>query len=306
MFWDKKKILVTHNGGFHSDDIFACATLQIYLEQKGEVYKIVRSHEEQEILKGDFVFDVGGVYDPKIRRFDHHQKGGAGSRVNGVPYAAFGLVWKEFGEILCGNDKEVANEIDRKIVQPIDSHDNGLDVYTSKIENVSPLTFQDIVGTYYPEENAEDEEYYNIFLELVLLAKEILKNSIQKTKKQFEVNNYVKNLYESSSDKKVVVVDRKYGRFALTVATVNLPEVLYVVYPSKRDDGEWNILATRKNIESMESKKPFPESWGGLRDTELQKVTGVKTAKFCHNGRFLSVARNKEDAILLANLAIKS
>lgn len=295
--------MVTHNGGFHSDDIFACATIQIYLHKKGEDYEVVRTRDQKEIQKGDFVFDVGEVYDPLLNRFDHHQKGGAGVRENGIPYAAFGLVWKKFGLEIC-EDEEIVNEIDRKIVQPIDANDNGLDVYISKIENISPVTFQDIVGLYYPEEGSDEKKYLENFLILTALAKEILEKSILKIKKQLEVNSYMKDLYEKSEDKKFVVVEKKYSRYEVSVGAIDLEELLYIVYPAKSSN-EWNIVATRKNIESMESKKPFPVDWAGLSGDDLQKVSGVLTAKFCHNGRFLCVAEKREDAIKLATLAIK-
>ena len=72
------KKLVTHNGSFHSDDIFAAATLIIYLEKRGEKYEIIRTRDQEIIKTGDYVFDVGGVYDEATNRFDHHQKGGGG------------------------------------------------------------------------------------------------------------------------------------------------------------------------------------------------------------------------------------
>lgn len=303
MFWNSKKTLITHNGGFHSDDIFACASLQLYLEKIGEDYELIRTRDESVMRKGDFVFDVGGVHSAEKNRFDHHQKGGAGSRENGVPFAAFGLVWQKFGHEICGS-KEVADEMDKSLVQAIDAHDNGVDVYKTNIEGVSPLTFQDIVGLYYPHEDAKDIEYDRAFNEVVLLAKRILQKSILKIKNQIEVNQYMAGLYEKSEDKRLIVVEKKYSRHKVTVGALNLPEVLYVVYPAKVDS-EWNIVATRKNIESMESKKPFPGSWAGLSGADLQKVSGVPTAKFCHNGRFLCVAEKREDAIELATLAIK-
>ncbi len=304
-FLQKKKILVTHNGGFHSDDIFACATLQIYLESIGEDYEVVRTRDENLMKEADFVFDVGGVYDPEKNRFDHHQKGGAGTRENSIPYAAFGLVWKKFGPDICG-DENIAKEIDRKLAQPIDANDNGLDVYTSKIEGISPVTFQDIVGLYYPEEDSNDLEYDRAFASLVLLAKRVLQKSILKTKKQFEVNYYMKNLYDEAEDKRFLIVDRQYGRFAVTMGALDMTEVLYIVYPSTKNDKEWNVVATRKSVESMDSKKPFPEGWAGQKDEDLEKVSGVSGAKFCHNGRFLCVAENKQSAIELAKLSIKS
>src|ERR1035437_8037366 len=95
----QKKILVTHNGIFHADDIFATATLSLLLD--GHI-KVTRTRDENLIKSADYVYDVGGIYDPALNRFDHHQVGGAGKRDNGIPYAAFGLVWMQYGETVCG------------------------------------------------------------------------------------------------------------------------------------------------------------------------------------------------------------
>ena len=47
----------------------------------------------------------------------------------------------------------------------------------------------------------------------------------------------------------------------------------------------------------------MPIDWRGKRDEELQKVTGIKTARFCHNAGFICSLEKKEDAIKLAELA---
>ena len=73
----KKKLieLVTHDGSFHTDDIFACATLSILLENKKEKFKIIRTRNQKIIDSGDYVFDVGVIYNEKLNKFDHHQIG---------------------------------------------------------------------------------------------------------------------------------------------------------------------------------------------------------------------------------------
>src|SRR4051812_45467880 len=109
--WRKtKKIkLVTHDGSFHSDDLFAAAALSILFSNKNLPYEIIRSRDEETIASADYVFDVGGQYDAEKNRFDHHQAEGAPTpRANGIPYSSFGLVWKKFGTEICGK-KEVAD-----------------------------------------------------------------------------------------------------------------------------------------------------------------------------------------------------
>ena len=52
--------IITHNAGFHTDDVFAVATLQLLLGDKTEV---IRTRDEEIIQSGDYVVDVGGIYD---------------------------------------------------------------------------------------------------------------------------------------------------------------------------------------------------------------------------------------------------
>jgi uncharacterized UPF0160 family protein len=102
------KTVVTHNGKFHSDEIFGVAVLQLVYGI--EHLEIIRTRDQIQIDKADIVLDVGGVYDPALQRFDHHQVGGP-VRENGLPYAAFGLVWREYGENVTGSN-EIADKIE--------------------------------------------------------------------------------------------------------------------------------------------------------------------------------------------------
>src|SRR3990167_8310800 len=86
-----KKIVVTHSGNFHTDEVFACAVLSLLNDGNIEV---IRSRDSEVWATGDYVVDVGGEYNSERGRFDHHQEGGAGVRPNGIPYSSFGLVWK--------------------------------------------------------------------------------------------------------------------------------------------------------------------------------------------------------------------
>lgn len=100
----------THGGKFHADDVFSAALL-LYLNPE---IVIVRGNRVQEDFDG-IVFDIGRG------RYDHHQKDSR-VRENGVPYAAFGLLWEELGGAILG--EELAAEFDEAFVQPLDNNDN--------------------------------------------------------------------------------------------------------------------------------------------------------------------------------------
>ena len=297
--------LITHDGVFHCDDIFSAATLQIYLDKKGEIYEMTRTRDEQIIKNGDFVFDVGGIHDEKNNRFDHHQVGGAGRRVPSesegkttIEYASFGLVWKKFGLEICG-DQRVVDLIDKKLVAPVDAGDNGFDLIENKYD-VSPYLIQHAFGAMRPtwreEELTEDE----MFLKSVEIAKEILAREIIQASDGVLAEDLVVSAYKSAQDKRIIVLDKNY-LFEYTLN--NFTEPLFVVRPRKVD-GTWGAKAVREDPKTFKNRKNFPKTWAGLRDDELQNITGVRDAVFCHRGLFLAVAKSKEGAIKLAELAL--
>jgi uncharacterized UPF0160 family protein len=293
--FNKKKILVTHNDRFHTDDIFATATLSILLNSN---IKVIRTRDKEWFQKGDYVYDVGGEYDPSRNRFDHHQKGGAGARENGVPYAAFGLVWKTYGEKIC-ESKEIAEKIDQEWIQSIDVHDNGVDIFDLKNKKVAPVTIENIFGLSRPTWK-EDQDYDTPFNKLVEFAKEILIRKITKVRDEFEAESFIELAYTGSQDKRIIMLDRNYpwGDYLMKYS-----EPLYVIFPRKSNN-TWMIGCVRKEKKSFENRKSLPESWAGLRDQDLANVSGVPDAVFCHNGRWLAVAKSKEGAIALAQKAL--
>lgn len=298
MILNKKKLLVTHDGSFHADDVFATAVLSIL--NKGKV-KIIRTRDEKIIAKGDYVYDVGGIYDPETNRFDHHQIGGAGKRENGIEYSSFGLVWKKFGEEVCGSRK-AAEIIDNKLVVPIDADDNGIDLVEKKYK-VFPYLVQDVLSVFKPSP-LENMDVDKQFLKALEWAKEILNREIKKTNDQIQITEIIKNFYQNSKDKRLVVIDApRVLRYDIWDALQDFPEPIFIVYNSS---DEWRIVAMRSDYNSFGNRKKLPSTWSGLRDVEFQKVSRVPDATFCHRGLFLAGAKSKEGAIKLAELALLS
>lgn len=297
----KKLKLVTHDGSFHSDDLFAAATLSIMFEKNGKSFEIIRTRDEEIIGSADYVFDVGGVYDADKNRFDHHQTGGAGER-GGVPYSSFGLVWKKFGLGIV-DQKEVFDFIERKLVIPVDANDNGLDLYKNNFSDFSTYTLQDVLSIFSPtalEDLNKDEQ----FKKALVWAKEILNREIKKANDQIEVAKIIKGFCEKAEDKRLVVIDRpKVSRFEIWNALQDFPATLFAV---SGDNEDWYVVAMRKEKDSFGNRKDFPKAWAGLKGKELQDISGVKDAVFCHNNLFMCVARSKEGAIALAQKALEA
>lgn len=294
------KKLITHNGSFHSDDIFAAATFSILFEERGESFEIIRTRDKEIINSGDLVFDVGGIFDMEKNLFDHHQKGGAGKRDNGIEYSSFGLVWKKFGEEIC-DSKEAALLIDKKLVAPIDAGDNGIDLVENKYD-ISPYLIQHAFSSMYPTWREDDSNKDEIFLKCVEIAKIFLKREITQATDTILGEKSLMKIYENTEDKRIIILDDNYPFESILC---NYSEPLFVIYPRKTDN-TWGVKAVTKNAITFQNKKDLPESWGGLLEGELAKISGVSDAVFCHRALFLAVAKSREGAIKLAQLALNS
>lgn len=300
------KTIITHNGSFHADDIFAVATLSLFLDKEGEEYKVIRTRDESIIDQGDFVVDVGGIYDAEKNRFDHHQIEGAGSRFHSpegpeIPYASFGLVWKHFGEKLCGSG-EIVLRLDTKIVQPIDAGDNGVETSRRIYRDLHEYSFYDIISAHLPTFKEKDYDLDFVFLKLVSLAKDIIKREIIKMSDKLEGERIVRDSYTNAEDKRLIILEENYPWGDVLD---DYPEPLYVVSPNQANNN-WKVTAVREDFFSFKNRKNFPQEWAGLRDSEFAKVSGISDAVFCHRNCFLVVVGSREGAIALAKLALSA
>jgi len=304
----KKKIIV-HDSGFHADDVFAVATLLLHLGN--ENVEITRSRNPEIIETGDYIVDVGLIYDEEKNLFDHHQKGGAGERENGIPYASFGLVWKKFGKELCGSE-EAARMLDEIVVQPIDAVDNGVDICKEVFVDIKFYGVDEIVHSFEPTWKESEDDLDTRFLNAVSFAKNVLKREIKKIVDEVEAQNNIRNIYSNLEDKKIIILEKehKYGRFLSTYTLSEFPEPVYYVHyrkkPNEKTPTDWQVVAVTASKNSLELRKPFPESWAGLTGKDLVSITGVEDAYLCHKGAFMCLAGSKEGAIKLAKLALES
>ncbi|MEI6478833.1 MAG: MYG1 family protein [bacterium] len=289
---------MTHNGSFHADDVFAVATIELVYPK--ERFEVVRTRDEARINNGDFVVDVGRIYDENTLRFDHHQEGGAGKRESGIPYASFGLVWKKFGEKLCGKDQ--SEIIDKSLVSFIDAGDNGVDLVEEK-KGVSNFSISSLVSVF-NSTSLEKDNNDRTFLELVELAKKTIKREIAISEEYVFGEKKIKEAYESAEDKRLIILNEQIDKIILNDVLQRFPEVLFVIHPYHKLGSA--VRAVRKNSSSFESRKKLPEAWAGKTGEELQKITGVSDAIFCHNARFVANAKSMEGALKLAKIALET
>ena len=286
---------ITHSGTFHADEIFATIILSKIMPK----ITLIRLPEVREkVSENVIVYDIGGG------KFDHHQLGGNGVRSNGVKYAACGLIWKEFGKALL--EKYHIEEIDyvwkyidKNLIQFIDANDNGeLPKLPTGYRNVHLSYMISVFNPRWDEKIESDEKFLKAIQFALTFFDEFLQDTISKMKAKKMVDIAIKN-----AEAGTMILDKcvPWKEFLLESEDENAKSINFVVFPSKR--GGYNVYAVPIEVGSFENRKDLPLEWRGLRDEALQKETGVKSARFCHNAGFICSCEKKEDALKLAKMS---
>lgn len=255
----------THGGKFHADDVFSAALL-LYINPE---IVISRGNKVPEDFDG-IVFDIGRG------RYDHHQKDSR-VRENGVPYAAFGLLWEALGKEILG--EELAEKLDESFIQPLDINDN-----TGEKNELATL-----IGNFNPPWDAKggsDEAFF----QAVSVAGMILENKFERYRGNARADQRVEQVLEEHNPKNRILV---LPEFIPCQKALDETEIAFVIFPSNR--GGYCIQPQKREY-SMNYKCSFPSQWLGLEGEELVKETGLSSAVFCHKGGFLMTVGELEDA----------
>lgn len=223
----KTNSVCTHNGVYHTDDVFATALLIIVCgEQELEV---IRTREPQIDI---FTFDVGGG------EFDHHQcdEYRDGENKNSI-FASLGKLWCTVGRTIDGLREEAWKEIDKEFVAPIDLTDNtGI---------MNPVNYF-INST---RTNRIDDKAFEAAVEVaVSILNSIIQSGLKKSK---ELDEFEAEIEKSKSENSnVIELSRHYNVSKDAYIRYN---IAWIMYPNR---GCYNIQAVGKEL--------LPENKRGL------------------------------------------
>ena len=276
-------MLVTHSGRFHADEVFATSMVLMV-----EEHDIVRSRDEAVIKQADIVLDVGAEYNPDTLRFDHHQNSFTEARPDGTPYATAGLIWRHFAKAIFAKrgltDDYQANFamqwVDAKLISDVDAVDNG--VFS---EDPRPSVSLLIAMMNEPSDQPEKQE--QAFKKAIELTTDILENFIKAAMKEAEVVVELEAYAKTVKDG-ILVMDKN---LPFKDFIRSHPEIKRVVYP--RSEEQFGVYCNT-------FENHLPERFRGLRDTELNEVSGLTDTIFCHKSGFMAVTLSLESALFLA------
>lgn len=295
--------LVTHDGRFHADDVLSASILKgLYPDAK-----IFRTREKSFITPAPqrIIFDVGGEYSPGQQIFDHHQPL-APKRDDGAPYSSIGLVWKYFGRKWLETKGTAVMDLDpihqmfdRDIFRAIDMLDNGVSpgAGAQVISGIAlPALIEDFMPTY--EEVAADKMGFDM---AVFFAQRLLGTRLKHYKAERRAHFVLTSAISRNGSDRVLELEAEMPwRNALKSPAAQ--HIIYVLHP--RTGGEWCVVGVPTYRDEFEVRHPLPSDWAGLEGEALQLQTGVKDAVFCHNARFMAVAKTREGARKLARSSL--
>ncbi len=288
---DKKmepRSLGTHDGSFHADEVTACSLLLLF--DRIDRDKVHRTRSEKVLENCDYVCDVGGVYDPAKRRFDHHQVDYQGT----MSSAGMVLLYLKDQGLIEGHLYDYLN---KTLIMGVDAHDNGV----AKIEP-GTASFSQVVSNFLPiDYDVSAAEMTQAFFQAVDFVVGHLDRLKRRHHYTLECRAAVKKAMIQGGNALIFEVSLPWLENFFDLGGEVHP-AQFVIMPSGH---HWKLRGIPPSLaERMKVRRPLPESWAGLHQDELRKVTGIQGAVFCHKGRVISIWETKEDAIKALHIVL--
>lgn len=296
--------LVTHSGGFHADELLSSAVLTKVFPDA----QIVRSRDEAWITPAAdrIIYDVGRDYDADRLIFDHHQRN-APLRGDGQPFSSFGLIWQHFGrEYLCAlgvpaaHVDQIQRDFDAGFVLPVDLMDNGALSPSAAGPLLADLTLPVLLESLKPVfDDVGAEAETQAFHGALSIARAFVEASIRRKAAKYRAESIVLQAISDAGSSPVLELPQGMP-FRSAILKTGADHLLFVIHPRDKD---WALTGIRKADDGFEQRADLPAAWAGLTDEALEQASGVKGARFCHNGRFIAVAATREAILAMAQIA---
>lgn len=279
----------THDGTFHADEVTACALLILF--DLIDENKIIRTRDLSKLATCEYICDVGGVYNPSYKLFDHHQIDYQG------PLSSAGMVLEYLYSkgYLKLNEYEFFNHT---LIMGVDAHDNGRDPLLIGYSSFSHLV-SNFTPIRYDSDSSEQDRAFHEALQFVYHHLKRLWNRFQYTQSCREIVMKCMKTY-----KDCLIFDRSLPWMEIFFELEGEKHpAQFVVMPSGI---HWKLRGIPPSYQDrMKTRLALPQEWAGLLNEELKSVSGIKGAVFCHKGRFISVWETKEDALKALDYVLK-
>jgi len=324
-------IIGTHSGSFHCDEALACSLLRL-LPRYSDA-KIVRTRDPKVLDTCTLVVDVGGVFDRKNHRYDHHQRTFSHSMSSLDPkkkwvtkLSSAGLVYCFFGREIIAHvlgvkiEESVVEKVFDKVyenfVEEIDAIDNGISTHDGEGRYNISTNLSARVSHLGPNWNDAQQDFDVGFYKAMDLTKAEFLDRVNYYGKIWWsardiVNKSIQDRFKAHPSGKVLEFEQggvpwKEHLFDLEKENGldSGSNILYVIFMDQ--NGMWRIQCVPVRPKSFENRLSLPEEWRGVRDQDLEKVSGIEGATFVHSGGFIGGNKTKDGVLKMVNVALQN
>lgn len=272
--------IVTHDGIFHADEVFAVATILFFQGLQIEDIEIVRTRDreiisEEQNQKDTFVLDVGNVYQTEMLNFDHHQS--SDFRASNVLVLNYFKSQNKIDDFLFNELRPFYNGI-----SDFDTNSNGIIQKFSTLNEAEEYrTVSNIISGF--NRNPNDEQTQNEqFKKAVTFAKTILENEIHSAKERAK-GMFIWYYGQKINDHKVILLDEFCSVWQREAKKTNIK---FVIYPP--NSNQWNLQSIDSNLYPLPSEE------------DMKSIVGDELV-FAHKGKFVAGFKTKQAAIFIAS-----
>ncbi|KAM8916421.1 MYG1 exonuclease [Spinachia spinachia] len=319
----------THNGTFHCDEVLACFFLRQLPEYKDA--EIIRTRDPTKLSECDIVVDVGGEFDPKRHRYDHHQRTFAESfhslcaeKPWVTKLSSAGLVYLHFGRQLLmqltqlpEGDRQLEVLYDKlyeNFVEEVDAVDNGISQCDGEARYSVSSALSARVGHLNPRWNSESQDTEEGFRKALKMVGEEFLDRLEYYRSAWLparalVEEAVKGRHQVDPSGELVLFSQ--GGFPWKEHLFSVEKELKVETPIKfvlysDQNGQWRVQCVPAGLNTFQNRLSLLEEWRGVRDEALSELSGIKGCVFVHAGGFIGGNKSQEGALEMARRTLQA
>ncbi|KAL0978881.1 hypothetical protein UPYG_G00177070 [Umbra pygmaea] len=323
------KRIGTHNGTFHCDEVLACVFLHLLPEYKDA--EIIRTRDPAELAKCDIVVDVGGEFDPKKHRYDHHQRTFSETFHSLCPekpwmtkLSSAGLVYLHFGRKVLAQltslkegDRQLEVLYDKlyeNLVEEVDAVDNGISQYDGEPRYAVSTTLSTRVGNLNPRWNSKSQDTEEGFQKALAMVGEVFLDRVDFYQNSWlparvVVEEAVRTRNQADPSGEVMVLSQggcpwKEHLFSLEKELNVETSIKFVLYPDQ--NGQWRVQCVPAGLHTFNNRLSLLEEWRGVRDDALSELSGIPGCIFVHAGGFIGGNKTQEGALEMARRTLQA
>ncbi|XP_068172503.1 MYG1 exonuclease [Antennarius striatus] len=323
------KKIGTHNGTFHCDEVLACFFLRQLPEYKDA--EIIRTRDPAELAECDIVVDVGGEFDPKRHRYDHHQRTFVESFHSLCPdkpwvtkLSSAGLVYLHFGRQLLAqltqleeSDKlldVLFGKLYENFVEEVDAVDNGISQCDGEARYSITTTLSARVAHLNPCWNSKSQDTEEGFRKAMKMVGDEFLDRLDFYQTSWlparaVVEEALKGRHQVDPSGEVVLFSQggcpwKEHLFALEKELQVEKPIKFVLYADQ--NGKWRVQCVPAGLNTFQNRLSLLEKWCGVRDEALSELSGIKGCIFVHAGGFIGGNQTQEGALEMARRTLQA